>query len=73
MSRLTELYEQQSVKVGAETDAKKRAAQEKERHDGVIKNTKYLQMQISAHCSWSACDYKDYYQDTLHGYPIHSF
>ena len=45
MSRLTELYKQQSIKVGAEADAAKNAAQEKERHEGVIKNTKYLQMQ----------------------------
>lgn len=29
MSRLTELYEQQAVKVGAETDAAKNAVQEK--------------------------------------------
>ena len=59
MSRLTELYKQQSVKVGAEADAAKNAAQEKERHEGVIKNTKYLQMQ-SAYRFY----YKDYYQET---------
>ena len=49
MSRLTELYKQQSIKVGAEADAAKNAAQEKERHEGVIKNTKYLQMQSAYH------------------------
>ena len=37
MSRLTELYKQQSVKVGAEADAAKNAAQEKERHKALSK------------------------------------
>ena len=59
MSRLTELYKQQSIKVGAEADAAKNAAQEKELHEGVIKNTKYLQMQSAYHFC-----YKDYYQET---------
>lgn len=59
MSRLTELYKQQSIKVGAETDAKKRAAQEKERHREVEFNTKYLRLLSNADTG------DDYYQDTL--------